>query len=81
MNFKQNKTKLLFLSLFGTVSFCVAGAAAIIMTSNSLFLEKIPENRISFIGSKKQDYDYQDAFQKDVIQKAHSDSVLVYYIN
>lgn len=78
---KQKKYSLIFSSLIAATSFAALTFSAILLTSNSIGLTKQKNNKINFIGSKKQSYDYKNALEKDVIQKSKSDSVLLYYIN
>ncbi|MDK2819820.1 MAG: hypothetical protein KFW07_03210 [Mycoplasmataceae bacterium] len=66
------------------VGIAATAAFSIELTLNSLTLESIQpiiDNKSSSIGSTNQDYEFENALQEDVQQKANSDSVLFYYIN
>lgn len=77
----MKKIKLsLSILLITTFCFSLAAIPSLIvgLWPNTNFL---PKNKIDFIESKKNIYDYNNALEEDVKQKSQSDSILIYFIN
>lgn len=79
---KIKKRKIWLSSLLVVVTFTFAWiSASTFITIVNLPNYDLLSDKIKFVGSKKQNYNYNDALKNDVIQKAHSKSVLLYFIN